>query len=269
MPSKRRLMRQEWYPKPHTFQNSIKFSIRSANYYATIYPLVQYNESLPAPSTIKTHPENTSFSTYGASLCHPDSEVDTFKSTMQISMTKEALHTDQLDMINVAFMPIHMAFLDDYEALDDLSGMQIEDILEMQHNTTNRNGYALYNGNQIEDKYSSSGDLHADEPGLTTNQIEEVDFDIDGYYNALQYKMNAPKLKKVTSGLKWLTLTRNSPIRNIKIGLKSNIKKMNPYAYLGVLVLVPETNTEYQIPVNGHTSSTNHINVSFKTRYLE
>ncbi len=69
--------------------------------------------------------------------------------TMRIAMSKGAIETDAMRNILVKWMPIYTAFLPTLDAEDDGSGDDIETILELQHDTGNKDVYPLYSGTDL------------------------------------------------------------------------------------------------------------------------
>ncbi len=271
MVSRTKLMKTKWYPRPHTMQHSWYHGLETAVVNrATIYPLVNYDEGLGAASAYKANPQNASFSEVAMANCFPESTIDFIVAKMRFALTKGALETDKVTAIRCAFMPLFLAFKDDYIAIDELSTAEIQDVLEMQTESTDRQGFPLYNNVKMVEKYANSALLNAAQDGLTTTQVlEGVAFSENGYYDMLQYKTNAGKLKVCQGGLKWFTLTRQRPIMQVSIKLRSKVKFMNPYAFLGVLCYVPQVGTHEQYPVAADTTNINHVGVSVVTRYNE
>ena len=60
-----------------------------------------------------------------------------------------------------------MSFLEDYIAIDELSSLETQDVLEMQSEATDRQGYPLYNAVDMVAKYTGSSTLATNVPGLT------------------------------------------------------------------------------------------------------
>jgi len=100
--------------------------------------------------------------------------------------------------------------------------------------------------------------------------LEAVAFDVDTYYNGLQYLTNANKLKACQGGLKWITLTESKPVRTVNIHIRPKTKFMNEYNFFGLLVGVPDADTMYQYANTGDTTAdVSHIEAGVITRYYE
>ncbi len=161
-------MRIKWYPRPHygrwTWAHGLETGV--ANTY-TILPIAMYDEGLGTPSAYEANPEHASFADAGEANCFPDSDVEYINVTLTYALTKGALRTDELISVKCMFMPIHCAFLEDYNALDELSGLTTATILEMQTESTDRQGYPLYNAVDMLTHGVFANTMPVNLPGLT------------------------------------------------------------------------------------------------------
>ncbi len=264
-----KFMKTKWYPRPHHFRNDWNNGIETAvGNEATIYPILMHDEGLGAPVSYNANPEHASFVVAAEPNCYPESRVNLVIADMTFNMTKSALVTDNIDAVNIAFMPVFFSFKESYTAIDELTSAEVQDVLEMQTESTDRQGFPLYNN--VNMKTSKASVLAAKVPGLTTDQtIEGVAFNPTEYYNMKHYYTNAGALKSVEGGLKWVTLTRDRPVRKFKIRMRSRTKRMNPYTFFGVLVYCPKNNTDYQFTEAGDTTDLNHVRTHFIVRYNE
>ncbi len=237
----------------------------------TIYPICMYDEGLGAPSAYEAHPENAAFVEAAEPNCFPDSKVDVVLAQLQFSMTKGALVTDALDAIKVGYMPIMTSFINDYTAIDELSSTEVQDVLELQTEATDRQGFPLYNAVDMPDKFGTTvANLPTNVPGLDTGQsIEGVAFNHEEFYDALHFMTIAEKLKVCQRGLKWMILTRDHPVKKVNLRLARKNKFMNPFNFFGVLVTVPAVDTRFQIPIAASTTNINHVDVEVHYRYNE
>ncbi len=265
-----KLMRTKWYPNPHATNHAWSYNLTGANVDTTIYPILMYDEGLGTPSARKTNPENSAFATSSYPNCFVDSRVDSVFCQLRMSMSSKCLD-DNITAIRFAYMPIHIAFKESYDATDETTGFDIKSILELQHESTDRQGFPLYAVTKMITKWGTQSTLHANVPGLTSTQaIEGVAFVDSTYYSNLHYYTNAGKLKSVQSGLKWGTLTQDRPFVNIPIHIKSNVKALNPYAFFGVLIHVPIAESLHQIMTTADTTaSTNYVYCDIATRFDE
>lgn len=273
MPVRFILEKQKSYPRPHDLDTLWKMPALAAvaNKHATSVPICRYDEGQGAPSSYNANPEHASFAKVTGPNCFPESRVPRITSQLEIRMTKSLLETDKIDSIKVGFMVYSLAFKEDYTAKDEMSTDTVGDVLELQTEDTDRQGYPIWNGNDTMDFYPDSNDLHDDEPGLGGDSNQEfITFDIDGYYDKLQYSMISKKLQKVCSGIKWIVLTRRKPYVRIRIKQRSKTKFMNPYSLHGVHVFVPESDTKHQIIDSAFlTTDLGHLSFRLQSRYHE
>lgn len=260
----------KFFPRPHNTTNSWSYELDDSTIRATIYPIVMYDEGKGAPDTYNANPEHASFSDTQAPNCFVGSRINNINTTLEMSVTT-AFFDDNLTAVKYAYMPIYTSFKEDLTAINEKTSEEVQDILELQSESTDRQAYPLWNGSKMAERFTNSGQLHTDVPGLTTNQkIEAVTFSIDAFYDNLQYYTTAGKLKKCIGGLKWGTLSRTSNHKTHKIRFPTKIKALNEYTFFGILVIVPQVDTEYQIPHTADiTASTKYVNASIKTRFNE
>lgn len=265
------LVKNRIYPRPHQFKVSWEHNLTNA-LDSTIVPICHYDEGQGSPSSYNANPEHASFAEYGWSNCYPESVIGKkgFRATLTVSLTKHALETDKIHACRVAYSIYKVSFLNDLTAKDEVSGLDIEAILELQHDTTNREVYPLYNGNDMAEPYLNAGNTHADQAGLTTDtSLEEVDFSRNNYYDILQYGKLSPKLQAVQTGLRWITLTRNRPYREIPIFLKSKSKVMHEYSGLFAMLHVPKADTQEQLFPATDISTGGHVRAQLNVRFNE
>lgn len=238
---------------------------------ATMVPILHYDEGLGAIASFNSNPEHSSYVEVAEPNCYPESTVNKIFCMAQVSLSKEALETDKVHALKFATMEIHTAFDEGTQATDEVSGLSLNDILELQTESTDRQTYPLYNG--VKCKVGKAGNyeyLDADVPGLTTTQgIEGVAFNTHQYYDGLNYYSNGGKLRKIATKLKWHTLTRQNPTTRITFNQHSNTKHMNPYTGLFALFYIPKNSVIEQIGKASDTTDVNHIEINFQYRYNE
>lgn len=267
-----RIRREKEYPLPHNIKLKWTFSLEpTVVNNATNFPIIIQDEA-KLPASVFTNPEHSSFAETSNPNCSPMSEVNSIFMSLRFTLTKGFLTTDASHALRFAFMPIHLAFKEDYIAIDELTSVETQDVLEMTTESTDRQGYGLYNNIKVAEPFSNSSLLGADVPGLDTSQkLESIAFDPELFYDALNYYTIAGKLKTIQDGLRWITLTKQNPSRNILIKQKRDTKRMNPYTYNGVIIYVPGVDTLDQIVMGGAdtTADLPHIVVNASMRYLE
>lgn len=270
MPGMFRLSKVKQFPQPHDISLAWFQSLEDASSRTgTIIPIAFHDEA-KLPSAVYTNPEHASFAETDNANCSADSRVNSIQATLRISMTAPARTTDNLQAARIGFTIIHCAFKEDLTAIDELTSVETQDVLELTSEATDRQTYPVYSGTDYTAKYGTSSTMGADQPGLTTDtKLESVVFDPDLYYDALNYYTISGKLRKIQTGLRWITLTHNNTTRLLKFRIKRNTKRMNPYTFLGLLIYVPQVSTKYQLPAASETTAINHFNMDFRARYLE
>lgn len=263
------LMKTKWYPKPHDLYMGLLLGAEPTGEDSTIIPVIHQDEAM-APGSVYSNPMHASFAESSESNCCPESRINSLYGMLELSLTKGALQTDKITSLKVGVQVIKTAFSKDLDEADEITGTALKTICGLAYETNDKQVYPLWNGNKITEKYSGSGTYGANMPALTTNQIaEQVSFDEDQYYDALQYYTNAGLLKKITRGLKWYRLTQRHPIIRIPIKIDNAVKRMNEYSFFGVRIHVPRTGTEYQDPASADTTNISHLLCDARFRYFE
>jgi hypothetical protein len=265
-----RYSRNKEYPNVHNMMHKFLLTADggTSGRLATIIPCIMQDEGLGAPSSKNTHPENASFSVDTSPNCYPDSKVNFARCDIDLSLTKGAWNTDNTEVLKAFVFPIYTAFLENLTAKDEVTANEVEDILELQHETTDRQTYPLWNGTDLTAD-GTKGDLASSVPGLTTDQsIEGVDLNLNTIYNALQYYTNGGVVRKSIGKIRGINISRKRNVR-MSFRLKSKSKRMNPYTFWGIAIILPnETAYEQQVH-NGDLTAIDHLIVRSTCRYNE
>jgi hypothetical protein len=263
-----RLQKVKRYPNVHV--KELKFQLfadsSQTGYGGTIIPIIAQDEGLGDPNSKYTNPESASFSETNEANCYPDSRVNYAKLNLEMKLSKGAVETDKARVLKVLVAPIYTSFLENLTAKDEVSTEEVEDILELQHETTDRQTYPLFNGNKLNGDHV---DLGTNQAGLTTNtNIEGVTFDVNKLYDCLQFYTNGKKVKKSIGKLKWMYLSRDKILR-MSFRIKSKTKAINPYTFFGLLIHVPAENSRNQLTLGGDLTAIAHVDVRAAYRYNE
>ncbi len=197
---------QMQYPLPHNFEYQFRLEIEDETKNSTITPLLKTYEGMNAADVIEVNPSNSAFLEETGSVIQPDSIVPKMNVFFSAQMAHLADETDKLRYLKFNWMPIYLSFKDNYEAMDNKSNVEVEDILEMQHTVANKDGTPLYGVKlgTVRDYPASSVNISetftiAD---LTTDlKMEAVAFDEQLMWDALQYYSNSSMLASVMG--KW------------------------------------------------------------------
>ncbi len=265
-------MKQEWYPQPHFLDGSFSFELDDGTLDSTIVPVAFYDEGLGSPSALETHPENAAFAVVqDQANCFVNSTINVVNAEFRFSINSNFLD-DNLTVVRFATMPIHMAFINDYTAIDELSSLEVQDLLEMQTESSDRQGGPLYvAAKDMAEKVAGFGNLGANQPFLDTDVgIESVAFNEGQFYNGLQFLTIKNKLRSVQGGLQWHELTRNRPFIKYRLKIRPNVKRMNPFTFFGLLVHAPlQGISQPHVLTRDFVAATQYIDCDFSIRYNE
>ncbi len=258
------------YPRPHDMFCSSYLDIDNAAVKnCTIYPILFYDEALGAPSAYESNPEHTSFAEVTSGNCYPRSRVNKQFAELRCSISASAIITDKIEKLRYAVMPIFMSFKENYEAIDELSTHEVQDVLHLQKESTDKQGGPLYDGTKLVEFGSGLGTQPASHPFLTTTQVNEnVAFDPNVFYDTLQYKTNAGKLKASCGKLSWHTINKFQ-IKTHKFKINRKTKRMNAYTFCGILVFAPRASERGQIIHSANTTAVGHLLTTMHSRYNE
>ncbi len=264
------------YPLPHN--SGFSFSLCAENEAAnsTIVPLIRNTEACLGAGDVEVNPRNANFVEDAGVSCFTGSIVPRLNLSYKISLSKGAIETDKLRQLVMYTMPIYTAFLDSLDASDEKSGDDIETILELEHDVTNKDTQPIYTGTKMLDTdpigMSNVGYTEVfGDWGLTTNtSIEAVAFDTAKFYDAMQYYTNGAMLRKVVGPMKRLVISRDRPFLYHSANFTyPTVKRMNPYTFCGLLFHLPQVNTYDQFQFAGESTAIGHINVKGRIRYDE
>ncbi len=169
-------------------------------------------------------------------------------------------------------MPIHMAFIDDYTAIDELSTLEVQDVLEMQTESTDNQGGPLYvAAKDLPEGTAASAVYATTTPFLDTDTgLEAVAFTPSDFYNMLHFMTNSGKLKAVQSGLRWFNLNANHPTKTFDIQIVPKVKRMNKFTYFGCLIHAPIHSSRDQTFNTGDiTAATQYVTCTATCRFSE
>lgn len=267
------LMKTKWYPQPHQIQGSCSFEFDDATIDSTILPIAFYDEGLGAPSSKETHPENAAFAIIANEPnCFVGSRINNIFAEFRFSCSKDFVE-DNIPVLRMAVMPIHCAFLEDYTASDELSGATVSSVLELQTESTDRQGGPLYVATKdLAEKFTGSANQGANTPFLNVDVgLEAVAFVHSTYYDMLQFLTNAGKLKATSGGLQWHELTRNRPFLKYHVKIRPNVKRMNPFTYFGLLIhaMVQGGDKQPHVITRDFTAATQYMDCDYNIRYNE
>ncbi len=261
----------EW-PRPHNYFGSFGMGLDTAvaNEH-TLIPLITYDEGLGAINSYKSCPQNAGFAEYSGAKCYPTSRINNIFAKFTFQLSKEAIETDKVQHLQFWTSIIHTAFNEGAQALDEISTLDLNEICELQSETTDRQTFPLYNAIDMKDGKSNAYlDLEVGQEGLDTDlEIEGIAFQRNKWYDCLHYFTNGDKLRAIATPLKMHTLTRHHTHEDVYVSQQSNTKYMNPYAGLFLLVSMPKTAFNGQLGKATDTTDVLHMQCDYSYRYNE
>ncbi len=241
-----------------------------------MFPIIRCSEAAIDVENIEVNPRHANFAVDGGSIIHVGSIVPKINFTMRAAMSKGAIETDKLQSIIFQWFPIYISFLDTLEAADSKTGTDVEAILELQHDTTNKDTYPLYSGQKLTtaDPLPLSSVPFAEgfaDVGLTTNaNLEAVAWDRDLFYDVFQYYTNAGMLQKTVGKMHSVILKRDKPyIYNSNNFTYPSVKRGNEYTACFIMVNVPQSPSDEQLFIGADTTAIPHVNFNVNIRYDE
>lgn len=269
----------EEYPLPHNFTVASGLFMENEAKNSTIIPILRASEACLTPESIVVNPRNSAFAEDTGATIHMGSIVPRISFKLMARMTKTAIETDGVRSMIFSWFPIYISFLDTLEAEDDKTAVQIEDILELQHDTGNKDTYPLYSGTDVGlvgHTVPMSTIADADEAfgdwGLTTNTIiESVAFDESLMFDALQYYTNKGMLQTTIGKRTVVHLTRDRAYRYFSNNFTyPKVKRGNKYTFCGIMIHVPQADSVDQLPTAGElTGGAQHLDIRCRVRYDE
>lgn len=264
------------YPLPHNFLYLIDGGMDATTTSNLILTLLRTSKTASAPETVEVNPANASFAEDTGPLVHLNSIVPRIKISMDFWLSKGARETDKLKSLSFFWFPIYIAFLDSLEAEDPKTNVQVEDILELTHNTDNEDVHPLHNGTDTGIAYNHPlSNVNATEVfgdyGLTTDaKVEFVTLDHELMKDAKQYYGNAGMLNKVMGRGHRVTLKADHPYRYFSHNYTyPSVKRGNPYTFCGIAICLPVNNTKGQINFNTEMTAIKHLHGSVAVEFDE
>ncbi len=266
--------KETWqFPLIHEFEIGFGLSAEATTKAATIVPYVMQDNALVDYELIKTNPHNADFAT----VAYPNVCQGSYIPKCTINWTAVIPPSDT-EIVHLKFdeMLIATSFLNRLDASDKKTGLDVENLLELTHETTDEQCYPLWNGTKL---FESGGtfDYHANVPGLTTNgQPEGVAWDKSTFFKAMHYYTNKEMLKQVTFGLNSHTLSeplvphgRSMVSFSRTIEVPSIAKSGNEYQFLGQLFGVPQVGSRDQYHLAGETTAIEHFMLKGFVKFFE
>jgi len=268
--------RQTEYPLPHSFGQKFVLEAEDETKNSTYVTLFRATESAVDVENIEVNPRHASFAQDGGTAIHMGSIVPKVNLTIHASMTKLAIETDKMRSIRFTWMPVYISFLNTLEAEDDKTGVQVEDILELVHDVTNKDTTPLFstvNLSAIGSQPFSTvpySEVFGDFNLSVDSILESVAFDEELFFDALQFNTNKGMLSKVIGPRRSVTVTRDRPYTYHSNNFTyPAVKRGNPYTYCGILFHLPQAGSANQFFEAADTTAIPHLNFGVNVRFNE
>ncbi len=243
---------------------------------STNVTLFHQTEACNAPENVEVNGTNDNYAIDIGSAIHRNSIIDKLKGRMRINLTKDAIETDKLQQLVMYYAPVYFSFLNSLDAEEERLAIDVENTLEMQHATDNKDAYPLFNGTKLPDAGSvglstvgfaeAFGDI-----GLTTTAVlEGLDLiEIRSWFEQLRYFSNSGMLKRALPRWHRVVLTRNRPFATGIRGVSGKVKRGNPYMFCGILFHLPPIGGVNQYHLARDSTDIPHVNVNMEWSYEE
>ncbi len=268
--------RQQEYPLYHQFSYNFYLSAENTLADSTIVTLLHTSELGIAPEALEVNPSNATFAEDGGPGIFNGSIVPRIMIKMTAQLGEATVETDKLKYLKFHWMPIYTSFLDNLTAEDDKTAVEVEDILELQHATDNKDTYPLFNGTSM---YSGSDQPVSTLPfaetfttyGLTTDlKLEGVNFDPNLFFQALRYYSNKGMLSKSIGPYKEITVSEHRPYTYFSNNFTNpKVKRGNPYTFCGILFHCDQTGGVHQFYDITDSTAIGHILIKLQVNFAE
>ncbi len=238
---------------------------------STMLPLFYHdNEVIASPSTTAVNPKHASFSETSELGVLSGCIVPKVNFNFSATLTKGAIETDKIRTIHMKWYPIYIAFLENLDAFDELTGTDIESILDLTHDTTDEVTIPNWNGTDTD----SSWTMPTSVQGLTTTQesecITRAQAQRNVLYQAMKYYSNGGKLRKSIGKIHHVTINRDRPYRfNSNNFTAPKVKSGNPYMFCGILYELDETDQHNSILKTAEVTNIEHVRVNGSIDFQE
>ncbi len=265
----------EW-PLPHAMQLFTGLEADDETKNSAIFPIIKATEGAIGTENTNVNPSHGSFAEDGSPICSMDSIVPRINLRLSAIMSKGAIETDKMRTIRFDWFPIYTSFLPSLEAEDDKTATQIEDVIEMTHQTTDKEAYPLHSGVKLTDggAYPLGALQHSEvygDVGLTTNLVmESVAFDKKAFWENMRWKTNKGMLAKVVGKYRTVIITRDRPYTYTSNNFTNPIvKRMNPYTSCSILIHCQVAGKADQTFKEADTTAIKHLDVQMEVNYDE
>ncbi len=280
------------YPVSHDFSGTVGLSMEDETRNTFILPILSCDESLAAPENVDVHPGSVAFDGVpGAAVtdsvrdnhhCFPRSvvnriQIESFMNCDIGTTDIQLASASQQINYNVFYyaMLIKWAMDDPIDPDDDtISGTSLDDIIPIIRDVNNSVVEPKFSGVDLFSATDASTDIQTGGSAgqLTTDQKwEGVAFDQDLFEKIMKFGTLSGLIKSVTGGgLKKRQISVETPrYENLWMDNPSKTKRMNKNTFFGLLIHVPQVDSQHQFYHATNMTAIEHLTWSFHVRYNE
>lgn len=272
------------YPLYHEFTYKFSMNLTDPVQDATICTLIRTSEvKVVTPEAIEVHPENAAFAENNGPLNHLGSIVPTMSISINAFLSEASIAIIGADRpIKFNWMPLYTGFINSLTAEDTLSALQIEDILELKHDITNKDVTPLF-VSDLDNAVGHSADHPiTTEPSGITDEVfgdynlgvdlimESVAFDKSIYFDLMKYGTNRAMLRKVAPHMNTAMVSARRPYSYYSNNFTyPSVKRINPYTFCGILFSLPQAGAIEQPVLDSEVTDVEHLFLTLRCRYPE
>ncbi len=267
--------RQMEYPLPHEFEYKFGLNIEDETKNTVVLPILRADESCLDAETINVNPTHLGFVEETGAACQMGSIVPKISMTINAFFTKLAFTTHAIRQLVFQWAPIYTAFEESLTAEDTKTGIEIEDIVELDHQTGDKEVLPLFVADVKVGANHPLSTINKVETlstvGLTTSALlESVAFSEDDYFDCKSYYTNGSMLNKVMPRLNTARVTyeRNFHYHSNNF-TNPTVKRMNPYTFCGLMVHLPQCSSTLQPILCGDITEHEAMYFHVKIKYDE
>ncbi len=261
------------YPLPHNYNIFGQLKLDSAtSTNATYLPIIIGDEGLVNADLVIANPEHGSFAEVGYAHCYKNSIIDNMTIRIRVGITKGGVETDKVRSLDFYILPVYTSFLNRLEAADSKTGVSVEDILELTHETTGKSVSMIYGNANLVNSTTLGAHANATVPllGMTTDRVlENIVFDQDLFWDAMQFYTNSSMLRKVIGRMMKFHITRDRTFQITLRGVKGMIKRINEYTFCGFMLFAAKEGDTESMFLVGDLTAIQHLTFSVDVRYDE
>ncbi len=237
--------RSQEHPLPHDYNYRFDLDFLDATKDATMLTFFRTTEDANGAEDIVCNPSHASFVEDEGPCILNGSIVPKLELSMKMNLSQATLADNEFGSIQVNLLPIYIAFESTLVAQNvGPPESEIEDLLELQHNTTLKRTNPLFANVKL--SYGThplstvtNTDAFGDYNLTTNNTMESIAFNVTTLFDAFDYYSNSGMLRKVTGRRRSYVLSRDRTAHLYSNSFTyPSVKRGNSYTYCGMLVWI-------------------------------